>query len=663
MPGRAERRIALAAAAALLCACSGKKHHAMDAGSDGGMTHPAQTDAGPKGPKDAQVTKPPLDAGPAGGGGSGGMSATNDEDAGVACNLSACQQKGDACNLAYCDKKTGECKLMPRPDGTACGRVTQNECTAPDSCQAGVCVPNDAPAGTPCGAQVGDCYNADACDGHGQCAVGGPKPEGSACGDSSASACDQPDTCDANGVCQSNYAPLGAACGDQGVACHNDDSCDGQGQCVDNGLWMAGACPLGENAQGCRCGDQSLTECHPQADYCDNGSCTSVTLPDGSACGSHADNECDKPDTCSGGQCVTNYVPQGSACGNRTTDTACDRPDVCDGSGGCDPSFSPSNTVCGAPVDECHLESRCNGSGSCGAGAPAPLDTMCGDSSESACDHADSCDGNGLCRDNLASAGATCGDQSGTECDHPDSCDGSGACQPNYAAAGSACGDRAATCLVADACDGSGGCIDNGVISPCGIVGTVTAGGSPVSGVTVEVLGSIPASTTTGTNGRYQLSVPLLEDAILHVAGINGYWGAAQVRRFTAQDAGRSFNFALQPDSAVQVPGTSVGLTADTSKGEMVLTFGGGFLVGTEGATLSAQSAMPIAFGSSGYLYSSSIMSTQNGSPLIFMNTAPGNTSVTPVSASSNTCTLSASSLSQFPVYAHVVTTLDVICE
>ncbi len=64
--------------------------------------------------------------------------------------------------------------------------------------------------------------------------------------------------------------------------------------------------------------------------------------------------------------------------------------------------------------------------------------------------------------------GTACGDSTDTECDHADSCDGFGSCMVNYAGEGAICGDPSNTdCTFSDACSGAGTCLRNDLVGAC----------------------------------------------------------------------------------------------------------------------------------------------------------------------------------------------------
>ncbi len=420
----------------------------------------------------------------------GGMNAP---DAGPEpCIVAACAATGNDCLLAVCNPETGECEVRPVPDGTACGDRNNNQCTAPDTCQAGACRANHAPAGALCGIQGVECQKNDTCDGEGRCTINGPSAEGtpcgdrgvpchvddvcdgkgtcidnghaeegSSCGDPTDNECDNPDTCNKYGRCLDNFEPPNTPCGDHGLECSLDDFCNGGGVCENGGY----------AEEGTPCGDPSESECnHP--DTCnDSGDCLDNLEPVNTPCGSQNDSACGNPDTCdASGECLDNFEPPNTPCGDQGT--PCRFDDFCDGGGTClDKGFWTEGTPCGSSLDtECDNPDTCNASGSC-LDNFTPPGVGCGDGSDTECDNPDSCNGAGACVANHEPAGFACGDPSDTECDNPDTCNGGGACLANHEPADAPCGDQGIDCRVDDACDGSGGCTDNGLSppeTPCG---------------------------------------------------------------------------------------------------------------------------------------------------------------------------------------------------
>ena len=183
-----------------------------------------------------------------------------------------------------------------------------------------------------------------------------------------------------------------------------------------------------------------------------------------SACSSTTDcddgNDC-TTDSCDAatGACINERLDVGAACGD-STDTPCNGADTCDAAGVCQPNIEGVGTLCGDPATGCSGPDICDGAGSC-----LPNHTRagraCGDRTATACSAPDLCDGAGTCLANHAEPGTLCGDPA-TECSGPDICDGAGSCLPNHTRAGRACGDRTATaCSAPDLCDGAGTCLAN----------------------------------------------------------------------------------------------------------------------------------------------------------------------------------------------------------
>jgi len=624
----------------------------MDAAEDTGVIEPPPRDGG----RDARV--PVRDADP-----------TVDEDAGsVDCGDLDCEALSDECNLGVCDTDGVLCVLQPRADGTACGSDTLDQCTAADTCQAGACVANDKPAGEPCGDQGVACHVDDACDGQGACTDNGLLAVGSACNDTSDDDCSDPDTCDADGICQPNHASVDTPCTDLGqpldALCNNDDLCDGQGQCIDQGVWLAGDCPMGEVAEGCVCGSTATSQCHPRADVCVAGICNPGNAPNGEDCGDPGDTACDDPDSCLNGSCVQNAEPSGTDCDDDDLpNTVCDRPDTCDGFGTCDPNHADPLTVCDEQPGDCWLEPRCDGGGSCQAAAPASADLACGNQTETSCDHADTCDGAGECDSNLAAPGVACGDDTDGECTAPDSCDGAGACDPNHALSGVACGDQGMSCLNDDSCDGAGVCEDQGFVTPCALQGTVRADGVPVAGVIVEVVGGDAA--TTDVDGEYEIEVPVQAPFLMRVGDAPGYWGSVRVVQLEPEELGSPLDLRLDRENDIEGVAAAVAppIDVDDADGMVLVSFEGAAAGDGEGASLSAASEMAIVYvPPETFAYSDENHAAEDGNMFLY-NVAAGTVTVTAVDGAANDCALAYTPASGWPVFARTVTQVTVLCE
>jgi len=178
------------------------------------------------------------------------------------------KQQQDGCGLT----REVDCDL---PDGTPCGNPSNTACTNPDSCQGGICRPNHAPAGAPCGDQGIDCLRDDACDGAGGCIDYGFEPDYTSCGGAHwccvSGLCDQPGAdkwldgvrpCDSTEPCQ--------------TYCDNDnyDYCvRGMAHCADDGLYnLRGGCPSAKTGTK-ECADRGAGACLDVSCRCGNWDC------------------------------------------------------------------------------------------------------------------------------------------------------------------------------------------------------------------------------------------------------------------------------------------------------------------------------------------------------------------------------------------------------
>ncbi len=131
-----------------------------------------------------------------------------------------CPDDGNECTEDVCSSSL--CVHPAEPAGTACGDPAGTPCDDPDSCDSfGNCQVNWASDGTPCPDDGSECTE-DVCS-SGLC-MHPLEPAGSACGDTSETACDDPDSCDSFGNCQVNWAADGTPCPD-GEFCNGDEAC------------------------------------------------------------------------------------------------------------------------------------------------------------------------------------------------------------------------------------------------------------------------------------------------------------------------------------------------------------------------------------------------------------------------------------------------------
>jgi hypothetical protein len=236
---------------------------------------------------------------------------------------------------------------------------------------------------------------------------------GSACGDPSNTQCDNPDTCDGAGLCESNFVPPDTLC-DDGLFCNVDETCDGTGVCG------AGA-PL-DYGDGVGCTDDSCDETNdvvvnvPNDGLCDNGE-----FCDGS-------ETCDAVDDCQAG--TPPVVDDGVGC----TDDSCDE---------------NNDAVVNVPNDGlCDNGQFCDGSETCDAVDDCQAGTLpCDPASESCDEVGDICEPIGCQSD------AEC--DNGLFCDGSETCDLGGICQPGTPVNP----DDGVSCTV-DSCDEANGIVN-----------------------------------------------------------------------------------------------------------------------------------------------------------------------------------------------------------
>ena len=336
------------------------------------------------------------------------------------------------------------CAFVDVVNPTTCN--DNNECTT-DSCVDGAC--QNVNNTNLCTDDGLECTN-DVCAG-GVC-THPPLPAGTACGSAVQTDCDQPDRCNAAGLCLPNLVADGTACLDDGLEC-TSDTCS------------AGVCTHPPVPAGSPCSSDGL-EC--TNDVCNAGGvCTHPPLPAGTPCGNPLNNECTDPDTCNAsGVCLANHAADGTLCaGAQCRATECEE-GVCTDQGPADP-----NTPCDDGLF-CTVDEKCNGAGVCQGGTAntcddqRPCTTDSCDETFGVCVHdinAGTCLINDQCNnagnDNPANeceicdpavsqtdwtpaaAGTPCGDDTDDQCRNPDECDGLGSCDPSDEPDGTACDD------------------------------------------------------------------------------------------------------------------------------------------------------------------------------------------------------------------------------
>jgi hypothetical protein len=152
---------------------------------------------------------------------------------------------------------------------------------------------------------------------------------------------------------------VGATCGSSVCEPDSDECCDDGQFCngaetvnLATGQCQPGTPPLCPGGSDC-----VIASCNPAANG-GTGACTTQNRPNGTACGSAADTECDNPDTCLNGICQSNFAPAGSPCGS-SADTECDNPDSCNASGACLLNLTANGTPCN-DGSNCTFDDACN---------------------------------------------------------------------------------------------------------------------------------------------------------------------------------------------------------------------------------------------------------------------------------------------------------------
>jgi hypothetical protein len=208
---------------------------------------------------------------------------SNDED-------QECTIGGDECTApGFC---ADTLITQNKANGSACGDQTSGDCKAPDTCVDGECETGFQPTTTTCRPAVDVCDLLESCTGDSaDCPADDKAPAGTACGDPSSGLCDNPDTCDGSGSCQSNNASDTTTCRAAVDVCDVLESCDD------------GACPADEKApEGTACGDQTSGLCD-DPNTCDgSGTCQDNNKPDTTTCRPSA-NGCDQLESCENGVC------------------------------------------------------------------------------------------------------------------------------------------------------------------------------------------------------------------------------------------------------------------------------------------------------------------------------------------------------------------------
>jgi hypothetical protein len=169
----------------------------------------------------------PVDAGPTPDGGSAPVDAGPEP----ACTSSAqCNTPNGECYEAQGACVNGRCAYVPKGTGTTCNATPPTQCfRSTGTCSNGSCVASAKPNGASCN-DGNACTNSDACDGAGSCTG-----TSIACNSPPPTQCHQAvGTCNPSTGCTYAPKPAGSACNDNNT-CTSGDACDGNGQCMIGG--------------------------------------------------------------------------------------------------------------------------------------------------------------------------------------------------------------------------------------------------------------------------------------------------------------------------------------------------------------------------------------------------------------------------------------------
>jgi len=174
---------------------------------------------------------------------------------------------------------------VPNSDPSDCITVNDSACTDDFQCDDSNSCTTDT-----CDMEAGLCRYA-------------PVSAGEACGSPSDTECDNPDTCNDQGLCQPNYEPSTTTC----TGAFNDGDCDAMDHCSGT----ADSCidEFQPSSRVCRAAEGACDV----PEYCGGASSACPTdgfADQGTPCGSDCVNACDDADTCNGfGFCLANNRP------------------------------------------------------------------------------------------------------------------------------------------------------------------------------------------------------------------------------------------------------------------------------------------------------------------------------------------------------------------
>ncbi len=316
------------------------------------------------------------------------------------------------CNgLDYCNA-SGKCLVHQYTDLNA--RCNDDEFCTADSCNEDLDICENVPlTNTPCDDHL-FCTQDDKCTSQGECAgtlidcsdpyectidsckelsdgyecVHDNAIEGTPCGDSTDTECDNPDTCDGEGTCVPNLELNTTECRTAAGSCDTAEYCTGDSRyCPDDAFadadtvcrGKAGSCDVAEYCPG------DGPDCPENAFEPETVQCRAAT------------GECDVAEYCTGdsADCPNNeFEPNTTVC--RAQQGACDAPETCTGNAAQCPNDVKygSTVVCRPAEGPCDIAETCPGnSNDCPGDAVHPNTYECRPAVDPSCDFAEKCDG------------------------------------------------------------------------------------------------------------------------------------------------------------------------------------------------------------------------------------------------------------------------------
>ncbi len=289
---------------------------------------------------------------------------TNEEtewDEGDNCKSLVINIAGECCIDSDCPDReckngtcnNGTCGFVNKPNGSSCGSSNNTVCDDPDTCESGNCLTNPAIFGTPCAPDTKECTN-DECNGSGSCRSM-DKPNGTSCGSNNNTDCDDPDSCQ-NGSCAKNYKPTNTACTTDSEVCTND-VCNSSGVCghLPNSKDCTDndGCTVGDTCSGGNCLPGPQKDCD-DLDPCTDDSCLGGLCVNTYTCPCQKDADCNDFNPCTINRCENGECKKDNNTETCDDGLFCNGTDVCNG-GNCTHSGNPcpSTESCDESLGAC----------------------------------------------------------------------------------------------------------------------------------------------------------------------------------------------------------------------------------------------------------------------------------------------------------------------